>query len=104
MWPYGILGFLAAAAVGHVWLGAVLLVAAILNRLIESWAIGWGVTRDPRGRNALRLFPIRDLLGFVVWCASYLGERTVWRDIGYELAGEGQIAARQTPPGGEAHE
>jgi len=102
--PYGILGFLAAAAVGHVWLGAVLLAAAIVNRVIESWAIGWGVTRDPRARNALWLFPIRDLLGFVIWCASYLGKRTVWRDIGYELAGEGRIAVRQTPPGGEAHE
>ncbi len=102
--PYGILGFLAAAAVGRIWLGAALLAAAIANRAVESWAIGWGVTRDPRARDAWWLFAIRDLLGFVVWCASYFGKRTVWRNIGYELAGEGRIAERETPPGGEAHE
>jgi ceramide glucosyltransferase len=102
--PYGILGFLAAAAVGHVWLGAVLLAAAIVNRTVESLAIGWGVTRDPRARNALWLFAIRDLLGFFVWCASYLGRRTVWRNIDYELAGEGRIAARQAPQDSEAPE
>ena len=102
--PYGLLGFLAAAAMGRVWLAVALLAAAIVNRAIESWAIGWGITRDPRARNALWLFPIRDLLGFVVWCASYVGKQTVWRDIDYVLAGEGRIVARQTPPGGEAHE
>jgi ceramide glucosyltransferase len=102
--PYGILGFLAAAAVGRGWLGAVLFAAAMVNRAVESWVIGWGIARDPRARNALWLFPIRDLLGFVVWCGSYLSKRTVWRSIDYELAEEGRIAPRQAPPGSEAPE
>lgn len=99
--PYGILGFLAAAAVDHIWLGAVFLAVAIVNRVIESLVVGWGVARDPRARSEVWLYPVRDLLGFFVWCASYLGQRTVWRNIPYELAREGRIALRQTSPESE---
>jgi ceramide glucosyltransferase len=96
--PYGILGFLAAAAMGHVGLGAALLGAAIANRMIEALAIGWGVVRDPRARNAPWLYPVRDLLGFAVWCASYVSKRAVWRDSRYELVEGGKIVLRQTSP------
>jgi ceramide glucosyltransferase len=96
---FGIWGFLAAVAMGHAGLGVTLLAVAIVNRVIESWAIGWGITRDPKARNAPWLFAIRDLLGFFVWCASYFSKRTVWRHIGYELAEEGRIALRRAPPG-----
>lgn len=96
--PYGILGFLTAAAMRHVWLGAALLGAAIVNRIIEALAIGWGVVRDPRARNAPWLYPVRDLLGFAVWCASYLSKRAVWRDSRYELVEGGKIVLRQTSP------
>jgi ceramide glucosyltransferase len=92
--PYGLLGFLAGLSLGRSKLAVAFLVIAIANRIIESWVIGWGVTRDPHARNAFWLYPIRDLLGFIVWCASYLGQRTVWRNISYELAGGGRIAPR----------
>jgi ceramide glucosyltransferase len=96
--PYGILGFLAAAALGHVWVGVLVFTVAIANRLIESWVIGWGVARDPHARSQAWLYPLRDLLGFFVWCASYLSQRTVWRNIPYELAGKGRIGLRGTSP------
>jgi len=99
--PYGILGLLAGAASGRVWLGVALFCIAIANRMIESWVIGWGVTRDPVARNAPWLYLIRDLLGFFVWCASYVGQRTVWRNIPYELAGGGRIALRGSSPESE---
>jgi ceramide glucosyltransferase len=99
--PYGILGLLAAIGLGRIGLGVALFAIAIANRVIESWAIGWGVTRDPRARNAPWLYWIRDLLGFFVWCASYVGQRTVWRNIPYELAGGGRIALRASSPQNE---
>ena len=99
--PYGILGFLAAAALGRLWLGISLLVIAIGNRLIEDLVIGWGVTRDPCARDASWLYVIRDLLGFFVWCASYVGKRTVWRNIPYKLVGGGRIATRGDLPESE---
>jgi ceramide glucosyltransferase len=96
--PYGLAGLFAAAALQHLGLGIALFCVAIANRLIESWVIGWGVTRDPRARNAPWLYLLRDLLGFFVWCASYLGQRTVWRNIPYKLADGGRIALRGSSP------
>src|SRR6202167_2611656 len=93
--PYGLLGFLAAAGLGHWGLGALLLGLAVLNRLAEAWLVGWMVVRDPKVRSAPWLYPLRDLLGFAVWFASYLKLRYVWRDSRFELKGT-RIALRQT--------
>jgi ceramide glucosyltransferase len=98
--PYGILGLLAATAIGNVWLGAALLGAAIVNRVVEALAIGWGVVRDPRARSNPWLYLLRDLLGFAVWCASYVSKRAVWRDSRYELVKGGKIVLRQSSPNG----
>jgi ceramide glucosyltransferase len=93
--PYGILGLFAAGLLGHWGIGALLLGAAVLNRLVEAWLVGWMVVRDPQIRRAPWLYPLRDLLGFVVWFASYLKLRYVWRDSRFELKGT-RIALRQT--------
>jgi ceramide glucosyltransferase len=93
--PYGILGFFAAAGLGHWGLGALLLGLALLNRLVEAWVVGWMVVRDRQIRRAPWLYPLRDLLGFMVWFASYLKLRYVWRDSRFELKGT-RIAMRQT--------
>jgi ceramide glucosyltransferase len=93
--PYGILGLLAGAVSGNLTLGAGLLAAAIVNRMSESWVIGWGVVRDPRARRELWLYPARDLLGFAVWCASYLSKSAVWRDHRYQLVRGGRIVLRR---------
>lgn len=93
--PYGLLGLLAAGLLGHWRMGAALLAVAILNRLIEAWLVGWTVVRDSQVRHAPWLYPLRDLLGFAVWLASYLNLRYVWRDSRFELKGT-RIALRQT--------
>jgi ceramide glucosyltransferase len=93
--PYGLLGFLAAAGLGHWGLGAILLSATVLNRVAEAWLVGWMVVCDPQVRRAPWLYPLRDLLGFLVWFASYLNLRYVWRDSRFELKGT-RIALRQT--------
>jgi ceramide glucosyltransferase len=97
--PYGILGFAAAGLLGHPGWGALLLGIAVLNRLAEAWLVGWMVVRDPQIRRAPWLYPLRDLLGFAVWFASYLNLRYVWRDSRFELKGT-RIALRQTSQNG----
>ena len=92
---YGLLGFFAAAGLRHWALGLLLLAIAIVNRLIEAWLIGWRVVRDPQIHRAPWLYPLRDLLGFAVWAASYLNLRYVWRDSRFELRGT-RIALRQS--------
>jgi ceramide glucosyltransferase len=93
--PYGILGLIAAGLLGHWGIGLGLLGAAVLNRLVEAWLVGWMVVRDPQIKRAPWLYPLRDLLGFLVWFASYLNLRYVWRDSRFELKGT-RIALRQT--------
>jgi ceramide glucosyltransferase len=93
--PYGLLGFLAAGILGHWRVGALLLAVAVLNRLTEAWLVGWMVVRDPQIRRGPWLYPLRDLLGFLVWFASYLNLRYVWRDSRFELKGT-RITLRQT--------
>jgi ceramide glucosyltransferase len=93
--PYGLLGLLAAALLGHWGIGLFLLGVAAINRMVEAWVVGWLVVRDPRVRRAPWLYPLRDLLGFVVWFASYLKLRYVWRDSRFELKGA-RIVLRQT--------
>jgi ceramide glucosyltransferase len=93
--PYGMLGFVSATLLGHWIVGGLLLGVAVLNRLAEAWLVGWMVVRDPRIRRAPWLYPLRDLLGFAVWFASYLNLRYVWRDSRFELKGT-RIALRQT--------
>jgi ceramide glucosyltransferase len=94
--PYGIIGFLGAAWLGHPGIGAALFGTAVLNRVIECLVVGWGVVHDPRALRSPWLYPVRDLLGFVVWCASYLSKGSVWRDSTYKLLEGGKIV-RQTP-------
>jgi ceramide glucosyltransferase len=89
--PYGILGFVSALLLGHPVMAASLLWLALLNRVVEGWVVGWGVVGDSQAMNAPWLYPIRDLLGFIVWCGSYLGTRSVWGDRHYKLLEEGRI-------------
>src|SRR5215475_5568406 len=86
--PYGLIGLTAGLLLGMPALGASLLAAAILNRVLESWIVGWGVVRDRVALVRFWLYPLRDLLGFIVWVASYTGAKTAWRDSRYELRGD----------------
>jgi ceramide glucosyltransferase len=93
--PYGILGLIAASLLGHPWLGVALFVAALLNRMAQCWIIGWWTARDPVAPRATLIYPLRDLHGFIVWCASYLFRRSLWRDNNYILLKGGRLVARR---------
>jgi ceramide glucosyltransferase len=89
--PFGILGLLAGYGIGIPALGFALLGWSWLNRTIQSLAIGWGVTRDRNSLLYCWLYPVRDLLGFFVWLASYWGNQVIWRGERYKLQAEGKI-------------
>lgn len=93
--PYGILGLIAASLLGHTGLGLGLLVAALLNRIMQSLIVGWWAAGDPVAARVALLYPIRDLHGFIVWCASYLSKRSLWRDNNYVLLKGGRLIARR---------
>jgi ceramide glucosyltransferase len=89
--PFGLLGLIGASMRGHWGWGLAMLGMAVANRLVEAWAVGWIVLRDKPLLKKIWLYPTRDLLGFIVWCASFAGTKIAWRNSLFELEGERMI-------------
>jgi ceramide glucosyltransferase len=90
--PFGLLGLIAAAALDHAALGFALFAASVVNRIVQCAVIGCGVIGDRRALGLCWLYPLRDLLGFVVWCASYCtGSDFHWRGELYRFTPGGRI-------------
>lgn len=89
--PFGILGLIAAAGLGRIWIGVALLAWAFLNRVLQSVAVGWGLLKDPRARQLCWSYPVRDLQGFFVWAASYASHEFHWRGEKYRFTKNGKI-------------
>ncbi len=93
--PYGILAFVACLASDRPVLGVSLLAATLLNRMIECWVIGWWAARDKVAKRWVLLYPLRDIYGFLVWAASYMKQKSHWRDNNYVLLKGGRLVARR---------
>ena len=89
--PFGILGLGGGMLAGHPALGWALFLWSLANRMIQSVAIGYGVVRDPRALVFCWLYPVRDLLGFFLWIASYSGNVIDWRGEKYRLEFGGKM-------------
>jgi ceramide glucosyltransferase len=89
--PFGALGLIGGLAGGRPLLGISLLAFAYLNRVVMALATGVGVVRDPLSLKYCWLYPLRDLTGFYVWCASYWGETVVWRNEEYRVLRGGKM-------------
>jgi ceramide glucosyltransferase len=89
--PYGLLAWSAFAALHHPWWGLALFLWSIATRLALSIAVGRGVVRDSSWFSLLALYPIRDLMGFGFWAASYSSRRILWRGRVYELLAGGRM-------------
>jgi ceramide glucosyltransferase len=89
--PFGVLGLLAGLASGHTNLGISLLVAAFVNRTIQSVAGGYVVAGDKAALTRSWLYPVRDLLGAFLWLGSYLSAKIDWRGEEYRLTTGGKM-------------
>ncbi len=95
--PFGVLGLIAATAMGHVALGIGLLAAAFVNRVAQSIAVGWGIIGDRRALYLSWLYPVRDLLGFFTWLASFGSRTFFWRGETYRFSKGGRIIPQNRP-------
>ncbi len=93
--PFGILGLISAAALGHPLFGWTLLALACTNRIVQAVAVGWGVIRDRCVLRYCWLYPLRDLFGFATWVGSYTSRRFNWRGELYHF-GEGGLIFPET--------
>ena len=91
--PFGLLGWAAAAALGHPCWGLGLFGFSVATRLALSIAVGGLVVEDKSWFGLLVFYPLRDLMGFGFWAASYLSSHVLWRGRVYELLPGGKMRA-----------
>jgi ceramide glucosyltransferase len=93
--PFGLLAWGAATALGHAGWGLALLGWSVATRLALAIVVGRLVARDRSWFGLLALYPVRDLMGFGFWAASYLSSRVLWRGRVYELLPGGKMRAAE---------
>jgi ceramide glucosyltransferase len=91
--PFGLLGLAVGIALHQAGLGVALLAWAVASRLALSIAVGDWVVGDRSWFALLVLYPIRDLMGFGFWAASYLSNKILWRGRVFELLPGGKMRA-----------
>lgn len=91
--PFGLLGFISALPIGRSSLAFLCLGIAWLNRMVQSLVVGWELVRDRRALSLCWLYPLRDLLGFFLWLASFTGRGFMWRGERYSFRKGGKIVA-----------
>jgi ceramide glucosyltransferase len=87
--PYGILTFAAASLLGKPWLGLAALLWTVLLRVMQSALIGGAIVQDRAAVRDAWLYPLRDLLGSLLWVASYTGRKVGWRGDAFEISHNG---------------
>jgi ceramide glucosyltransferase len=88
--PFGLLGLMWGLASGHAALGVVWIAAMVMNRWLQAGAI-LRVLGDPDWAYGTLIYPLRDLLGWVLWVGSYGGENFYYRGKIYKLKDGGRV-------------
>ncbi len=88
--PFGLLGLAWGLLAGHPLAGLAWLFAACVNRWLMAAVVLWAL-EDDQAAEAVVIYPLRDLLGFAVWVASYLGDRMQYHGGNYSLGKDGRF-------------
>jgi ceramide glucosyltransferase len=91
--PFGLLSLGAGLALHRPVLGAILFTWSVVTRWAIAWAAGRKVVHDPSWFGLYFLYPVRDLMGFFFWAASYISSTVVWRGRLYDLLPGGRMRA-----------
>ncbi len=88
--PFGLMGLVWGLLSGHAALGLAWLAGTVLNRWVQAAAI-LQVMGDEGWVRGMLLYPMRDLLGSVLWIGSYGGDKFYYRGKIYTLKGGGRV-------------
>ncbi len=88
--PFGLMGLAWGLLSGHAALGLVWLAGTVLNRWLQAAAI-LQVMGDEGWVRGMLLYPLRDMLGSVLWLGSYGGDKFYYRGKIYTLKGGGRV-------------
>jgi len=89
--PIGVMAWAGALLLGMPVLGWCALFGSVLGRSVQAWVVGTYVVRERRIWAAMALFPVRDLIGPLIWALSYASNRIQWRGEVYELEDGGRM-------------
>jgi ceramide glucosyltransferase len=89
--PFGVMAWAGALMLGMPVLGWCALVGSVLGRSIQAFVVGRYVVQEKRIWAAMALFPLRDLIGALIWALSYASNRIQWRGEIYELVDGGRM-------------
>jgi ceramide glucosyltransferase len=89
--PFGVMAWVGALLLGMPVLGWCALLGSVLGRIVQAWVVGRYVVRERRIWTAMILFPLRDLIGPLIWALSYASNRIQWRGEIYELLEGGRM-------------
>lgn len=90
--PFGLLGLLWGLLSGHAVIGGLWLLAMVVNRWVQAGAVLTAMG-DAEWISNAAIYPMRDLLGSVLWAASYGGENFYYRGKIYKLKEGGRVEA-----------
>jgi Glycosyltransferases, probably involved in cell wall biogenesis len=90
--PFGLLGLLWGLLSGHALVGVLWLSWMVVQRWMQAGSI-LRVMGDPDWVRGTMLYPIRDLLGSILWLGSYGGDRFYYRGKIYKLKDGGKVEA-----------
>jgi ceramide glucosyltransferase len=83
--PFGLFAAIGAWSIGKPYLGLALFAYSIIARAILAAVVGGAVVEDRHLLRTALLYPLRDLLGFCFWAASYTSSKILWRGQVYRL-------------------
>jgi ceramide glucosyltransferase len=89
--PFGIMAWVGALLLGMPVLGWCALIGSVLGRSLQAFVVGRYVVRERRLWETMVLFPVRDLIGALIWALSYASNRILWRGEVYELVDGGRM-------------
>lgn len=89
--PFGLLALLGGVLAHHAVWGAALLGFTVAIKILQSILVGGLVVRSRQAVQLAFLFPLRDLIGFMLWMASYRNNQLHWHGRVFELEPGGTI-------------
>ena len=97
--PFGLLGLVWGLLARHPGIGLLWLLATCVNRWVMAEVVLWALEDEQAGKPTL-IYPLRDLLGFTVWLASYMGDTMQYHGGAYSLGVGGRFEPvdRKTKP------
>jgi ceramide glucosyltransferase len=98
--PFGLVGLVWGLAAGHAWLGLLWLLGTCVNRWVMAAVVLWAL-EDEQAAIPTIIYPLRDLLGFAVWVASYMGDKMQYHGGRYSLGVGGRFEPVDSRPSPE---